>query len=636
MPSKKVLIISGSIVGVVVVALAIALPLALINNDEDDDASPRAAVVQYEWTCEVGGFCQKKRITDGTRATAVGLNTCQLVCNPYAGIWPRPNSVQMSTKTLRQVDLSKMWVTARNYGTIQDLIQGATRRFTANAQLRASERDMRAGGSQVQVELVIENTSQRRLTLETDESYRLIVATDGDTINVQIEANNYFGARHGLETLSQILVYDNVQNQMNIPMNLIITDGPKYKFRGLSLDTARSYMSLDSIKRTLDGLAATKMNTLHWHMTDSHSFPFVSKSRPQMSKIGAYSSDKVYTPENMKEVVEYARVRGIRILMEYDGPAHVGEGWQEYGDEYLVCFNKKPWRSYCAEPPCGQLNPTKDGMYDVLSDIYKDIVDYFDLDMFHMGGDEVAVPCWESVPSITEWMDANGFVNENEDWSEVDGNPKYMKLWAHFQSNALARFDEHTDEKLPIVLWSSHFTTAANLHYLDKDRYILQAWTSAGHSQIHNMLDAGFRVIISNVHALYLDCGFGAWEGVEDHNWCYPYKTWQTVYEMRMENMIGDRKTDLIIGGAAALWSEQTDDAALDSRLWPRAAAYGERLWSDPIETFKDAVPRMLLHRDRLVSMGIEADLLQPEWCYQHEANCPVDGLWNKPDPYQA
>ena len=72
----------------------------------------------------------------------------------------------------------------------------------------------------------------------------------------------------------------------------------------------------------------SKLNTLHWHLTDSQSFPFVSKTWPQLSRYGAYSPQKVYTKADIQEIVEFGRINGVRVLPEMDAPAHVGEGWQ--------------------------------------------------------------------------------------------------------------------------------------------------------------------------------------------------------------------------------------------------------------------------------------------------------------------
>lgn len=146
---------------------------------------------------------------------------------------------------------------------------------------------------------------------------------------------------------------------------------------------------------------------------------------------------------------------------------------------------------------------------------------------------------------------------------------------------------------------------------------------------------------MSNYDALYFDCGYGSWVG-EGTNWCSPYIGWEKVYKNDLGIIAGPYKSQ-ILGGEAALWSEQADEQVLDGRFWPRASALGknvsfrmlilklifvfhlaERLWSDPTISWREAEPRILVHRERLVENGIAAESLQPKWCLQHEGNCPL------------
>lgn len=119
------------------------------------------------------------------------------------------------------------------------------------------------------------------------------------------------------------------------------------------LDTSRHYFSTGSIKRTLVGMAHSKLNRFHWHITDSQSFPFQSKHYPELAKYGAYSSHEIYTPEDVKEIAEFARVRGIQVIPEIDAPAHAGNGW-DWGPkkglgELSLCINQQPWNYYCGK-----------------------------------------------------------------------------------------------------------------------------------------------------------------------------------------------------------------------------------------------------------------------------------------------
>lgn len=574
----------------------------------------------WRWECK-GGYCQKTRIDEASRADALSLPVCQLFCSKHAALWPQPTDIQME-KTIVPVNVNSIDVIAVKSGTrVSDLIQGAANRFKKNIYYPRGENRMVKVGRSLVVTIDLEDYDKRILTLDTDESYTLTVTEGVDKrIMANIKANNFFGGRHGLETLSQLIIFDDLRQEIQMPNKVTVHDKPAYPHRGILLDTARSYVSPATIKRTLDGMASTKLNTFHWHITDTHSFPFVSKSRPILSDLGAYKPEKIYTPQQVQEIIQYARERGIKVLVEFDAPAHVGEGWQDFKD-FVACFNAKPWQDYCVEPPCGQLDPTKQGIYDVLGDIYKDMVEAFDMDMFHMGGDEVSFNCWNATDSIVSWMKTKGWGRDEAD---------FMKLWNIFQTTALERFDKaNGGKKVPIIMWTSHLTFPEYLHYLPKDRYIIQVWTTGSDSQVKNMLDKDYRLILSNYDALYMDCGFGGWVST-GNNWCSPYIGWHKVYENRPSVIAGEKK-HLILGGEATLWTEQSDDSTVDNRLWPRGAAWGERLWSDPLDTWIEADARMLVHRERLFAQGIKADLVQPEWCLQHEANCNIDDVFNVP-----
>lgn len=312
-------------------------------------------------------------------------------------------------------------------------------------------------------------------------------------------------------------------------------------------------------------------------------------------------------------------MRGIRVMPEFDAPAHVGEGWQH--KNMTACFNAQPWAKYCVEPPCGQLDPTVEELYPVLEDIYREMFDLFKPDVFHMGGDEVSVSCWNSSERIRSWMQTQ------KRWTLEKSD--FIRLWGHFQENALERVDKvsQTESAIPIILWTSHLTDVPFIDdYLNKDRYIIQIWTTGVDPKIQDILKRGYRTIISNYDRLYFDCGGPGWVD-SGNNWCGPYIGWQKVYENSLEEIAGDYNS-LVLGAEAAVWSEQIDEFTLDNRFWPRASAMAERLWTNPSSdyTWRMAESRMLLHRERLVENEIGAESMQPEWCLQNENQCPNNG----------
>ena len=193
-----------------------------------------------------------------------------------------------------------------------------------------------------------------------------------------------------------------------------------------------------------------KLNVFHWHLTDTQSFPFVSNREPRMAMYGAYSSSKVYRPEDIRDIVHYATVRGVKVVPEFDAPAHVGSGWEwgpTYGLGHLVlCLNKQPWGDYCDEPPCGQLNPVNDNIYPILNNIYKDMSELFRSDIFHMGGDEVHMECWNETQEIRDWLKSKGRGNSEED---------FIYLWSYFQNRSLSQLNEAYANQQPVILWTS-------------------------------------------------------------------------------------------------------------------------------------------------------------------------------------
>lgn len=588
----------------------------------------------WTWEC-VNNRCEKIPLT--SQAGPKSLNVCKLVCSDVGGLWPKPSgSVVISHDVLpvnfNSININVFAGAGKDSDATQskagEMLHAAGELFKAqllkpNLAARTHART-HAVGLSLAVNLYIERPEVISLYEGTDEGYSLMVRqTDDGKLTADIRGVTYFGVRHGLETLGQLVVYDSVSGGLVMPGQVSITDKPVYPYRGILLDTSRNFISIPVIRKVIDGMAANKLNTFHWHITDSHSFPFQSNTFPQLTQYGAYSPEQVYTTRDILDLVEYARLRGVRIVPELDGPAHVGEGWQwAQHQNATVCFKAEPWKNYCVEPPCGQLNPTSDFVYNVLQGIYADMEKVFDSDYFHMGGDEVNFNCWNTTEQIVHWMHAKNI--------QRDANG-FHQLWSMFQNRSLQMLDSVSKREHPVILWTSSLTEVGQVDkYLNKSRYIIQIWTTGQDKVIAELVRKGFKVIFSNYDALYLDCGFGAWIG-EGNNWCSPYIGWQKVYgndPMKLLTSLGvNLETEkgvksLVLGEEATLWTEEADDQSVEQRLFPRVAAMAERLWTNPSGSWQDAEIRFLLHRDRMVNRGLAADTVQPEWCHQNEGYC--------------
>ncbi|KAF5343330.1 hypothetical protein D9758_014191 [Tetrapyrgos nigripes] len=135
------------------------------------------------------------------------------------------------------------------------------------------------------------------------EGYELVVPADGG--QATLKANSTLGLFRGLTTFTQ-LWYELNGTRYSVEAPIEIQDEPAYPYRGLMLDTARNFFPVADIKRTLDAMSWVKINTFHWHIVDSQSFPLQLPEFPELAANGAYSPAMVYSAEDVKDIVSYA------------------------------------------------------------------------------------------------------------------------------------------------------------------------------------------------------------------------------------------------------------------------------------------------------------------------------------------
>ncbi|CAG0879157.1 unnamed protein product [Cyprideis torosa] len=571
------------------------LPVSgLISNRNSDDGI-------WSYDCvrdEIGRGeqrCARQDKASSSGGLELTLEVCKLICGQYGQLWPLPKArfVQLGNST-RQFLLSSFTVKSQlsPSSELEAMVNEAAQRISQLASMLHPEypfsedksnplhRSPVDSASVSSVEVRVRVVSDSLFGYGLDESYSLSITSTPKKVLVVILAETFFGARHGLETLLQCMAYDSRSDSLRIIETVTIDgDSPDYQHRGLSLDSSRSYTPIPLLKKIIDAMGMNKMNILHWHITDTHSFPFQPPRRPLVGLYGAYSPRHVYYPEDVRDLVHFARVRGVKIIPELDAPSHCGN-----------------------EPPCGQLNPVNENVYDVLEDLYADFLDVFDGDIFHMGGDEVMIPSWNKTDHET--VEILEYLSTMK-WDRNDPQ-SFVKLWGDvFQKKAFERL-RNLRENITAILWTSELTNPSHVEeYLHKDDYIIQLWTDSQAPSIAQLAKQGYRLIFTNYDAWYLDCGFAAWVG-SGHNWCSPYK------ELRKQ----------IQGGEVAMWAEQTDEHNVETKIWPRASAMAERLWSNPETGYEAAEARIQQHRDRMAKFGIGSELLQPEFCRQNEGLC--------------
>ncbi|KAG6013706.1 woronin body major protein [Claviceps lovelessii] len=475
-----------------------------------------------------------------------------------------------------------------------------------------------------------------------DESYTLTITPSSSVVDVT--AKTVWGALHAFTTFQQLVISQG--EGLVVEQPVAVKDHPKYPYRGVLVDTARNFISVGKIKEQIDGLALSKMNILHWHITDSQSWPLQLQSYPEVTK-DAYSPREIYSEHDVQDIISYARARGVRVIPEIDMPGHSASGWKQIDKDIVTCQNSwwsnDDWPHHTAvEPNPGQLDVLNSKTYPVVQKIYSEISKRFADNFFHVGGDELQVNCFNYSQGIREWFAA-------------DPKRKYSDLNQHWidQSYPLFMSEENTGKKdRRLIMWEDVVLSADAAALNVSKNVIMQSW-NGGVGNIAKLTEAGYDVIVSSADFLYLDCGFGGFVpndprynvqanpdpsgattsfnyGGSGGSWCAPYKTWQRIYDYDFTTNLTETQAKHIIGAAAPLFSEQVDDTVISAKMWPRAAALAELVWSgnkDPKTGQKRTTymtQRILNFREYLVANGIGATALVPKYCLQHPHHCDL------------
>ncbi len=387
--------------------------------------------------------------------------------------------------------------------------------------------------------------------LGEDESYHLKI-TQRQAV---LSAANPLGVLHGLETFRQLIVSGAV------PV-VDIQDRPRFPWRGLHLDVSRHWMPIEVVKRNLDGMAAVKLNVFHWHLSDDQGFRVESKRFPKLQQLG--SDGLYYTQDQIRQVIAYARERGIRVVPEFDVPGHTTSWLVGYPQLASAPGSYQIERNWGVFDPT--MDPTRESTYEFLDSFIGEMAALFPDSFFHIGGDEVNGKQWKSSAHIRAFIRKNG-LKSTEDLQAYFNRRLQKIVAAH--GKRMEGWDEILDPDLP------------------KD-IVIQSWR--GQKSLADAAQHGFSSILSAGY--YLD-------HMEPASTLYAVDPW----DGDAAGLTAEEKRR-ILGGEIAMWGEFVSPENVDSRIWPRAAAVAERLWSP--QEVRD-VPSMYR---RLDDVSLELDRL--------------------------
>jgi hexosaminidase len=448
---------------------------------------------------------------------------------PALNLMPWPSSVQTGSGALKIDESFRVAFT----GYTESRLDRAAQRFMERLHRQTGIVFANKPGDAAKATLVLhtEKASKPVQELGEDESYSLEVTANG----AKLDAATPLGVMRGLQTFLQLV--DVSPDGFAAPA-VTVKDEPRFAWRGLMIDSSRHFMPLDVIKRNLDGMEAVKMNVFHWHISDNQGFRAESKKFPKLH--GEGSEGNFYTQAEIRDVIAYARDRGMRVVPEFDMPGHSTSwlvGYPELASTPGPFAVEKKWG--VMDPA---MDPTNENTYKFLDTFIGEMSALFPDHYFHIGGDEVNGKAWDANPKIQEFKKSHNFKTNEE-------------LQAYFSGRVQKLVVKHGKATIG---WDEIFVPGA-----PKD-IVIHSWR--GPKALAAAAQQGYRGILSNGY--YIDL------------------MWSAARHYAVDPLSGeaaalsDAEKKLVLGGEATMWSEYVNAENIDSRIWPRTAAIAERFWS--------------------------------------------------------
>lgn len=390
------------------------------------------------------------------------------------------------------------------------------------------------------------------------EDYRLEITPE----QVVVKASGKAGIFYGIQTLLQMA--EPKAGSLALPCG-VITDSPRYAWRGYMLDESRHFFGKEKVKQLLDNMASYKLNKFHWHLTDEPGWRVEIKKYPKLATVGGKGnwSDPncqdvhYYTQDEIKELVAYAAARHIEVIPEIDMPGHATAANMAYPE---MSGGGTP------EHPEFTFNVGKEEVYTFLTDVLKEVAALFPSPYLHIGGDEVSfgIKAWETDPHIQALIRREGMKN-------VKDAERYFMLRMADTVRSLGKTLVGWDELLDLNVSNS--------------KTLIMWWRHDRVNQLKKSLSGGYATVMCPRRPLYFD--FIQYGG---HKWGRVWNGFcplEDVYAFPDKGMASWQlpagQLELIQGIQANVWTERIHTAErLDYMTYPRICALAESAWTKP------------------------------------------------------
>ncbi|MFF9015258.1 beta-N-acetylhexosaminidase [Streptomyces sp. NPDC014870] len=437
------------------------------------------------------------------------------------------------------------------------------------------------------------------------EAYRLTVTTDG----AEIAGGDPAGVFWGAQTLRQLLGPDAFRRAprpgaVASVHTQVVTDAPRFGWRGLMLDVSRHFLPKDDILRQLDLLAAHKLNVFHFHLTDDQGWRVEIKRHPRLTEVGAWRARTkwghrasplwnetphggFYTQDDIREIVAYAAERHITVVPEIDIPGHSQAAiaaYPELGNTDVVDTSALTvWDTWGVNP--NVLAPT-DATLRFYEGVFEEILDLFPSTFVHVGGDECPKDQWKESATAQARIKELGLADEDELQSWFI---RHFDSWLADRGRRLIGWDE--------ILEGGLAPGAA-----------VSSWR--GYAGGVTAAEAGHDVVMCPEQQVYLDHRQAPGE---DEPMPIGYvRTLEDVYRFEpVPPGLSDEAAAHVLGTQANVWTEVVENRSrVDYQTFPRLAAFAEVAWSAlPAPAERDFAAferRMAAHYRRLDALGVD------------------------------
>ena len=356
---------------------------------------------------------------------AAGLVLCSCGSHdPQIAIVPYPNHLETGRGTYRVTDRPVTCDSRTDERTQRAVVGFAARLATVTG-----------GTNPVTVADEVPASGIRFVTDESlpAEGYELNVDGEG----IEVRASQFPGFLYALQSLEQLLpaaVYGTEpapDAAWEVPC-VKIADAPRFAYRGMHLDVARHFFSVDEVKRYIDVMAIHKLNTLHWHLTDDQGWRIEIKRYPELTAVGSIRKATVvrkewgtydgtpyggfYTQDEIRDVVKYAADRGVTVIPEIDLPGHMLAALTAYPELGCTGGPYEVWGRWGVADDV--LCPGREKTFEFLEGVLTEVMELFPSEYIHIGGDECPKVRWEKCPRCQAKIRQLGLKDDGEHTAE--------------------------------------------------------------------------------------------------------------------------------------------------------------------------------------------------------------------------